>query len=569
MDVFSHSPNLSKSSGMIFQNISALGWAGFPSVLLCFALALSKKEQILHSKPFIIILSFISLFFVVQQWRNALTIDYPGRFYEWTYSWSNTIWTYLFFVYYFGFTLLSIGFIYRYGQQTSKYSEKKQAKIIITSIAASFILGTITDVIIPEFYTQNLPEFSNVTSILFITGMVYAIIKYGFLSITPAYAASDILSTMGDSLILIDPDGKIVETNQATLNLLGYTKDELIGKPSDILFQEGMVPFKTINLEKLSEKGLKTESLINFTTKHGQNIPISFSGSVMSDKDHQLMGMVCIAKDMREILRLQAREQELIIEEARNEVLQERAQELQKAYDRLKAAQTQLIQSDKMAVVGRLAGGVAHEINNPIGVILGFAQSILKRIPENDPRYMPLRSIEREAMRCKKLVENLLTFSRIGKTQKERVDINHAIEETLSIIEAQTKVKDIEIVRKYETGLPLTIVNKNQIQQVMVNICNNAVDAMADGGTITITTKQVGEHIEIEISDTGVGMTGEIKQRIFEPFFTTKDIGKGTGLGLSLCYEIIQQHEGTIEVESEAGKGAKFVIKLPERQGEQ
>jgi PAS domain S-box-containing protein len=567
MDVFSHNPNLSKDTGMIFQNISSLGWVGFPSAILCFALAFSKKKRALRSKFLLIVVISIPLFLIYQQWMNSLTMDYPGRSYEWAYRWSNTIWTYLFYVYYIAFTLLAIYFIYRYGRQTDQLNEKKQANIIIASITISLIAGTVTDVIIPELYTQSIPELSNVTSIFFAAGMVYAIIKYRFLTITPAYAAGDILSTMGDSLILMNPEGKIVEVNNATLNLLGYTRDEIIGKQVESLFAEELTQFKTINLEQFLTEGSLKDYQIAYRTKNGENIPVSISGSIMRDKDNNLTGIVGIARDMREMLRLQERERKLVVEEARAEALQERAQELQEAYDRLKATQAQLIQSDKLAAVGQLAGGVSHEINNPIGIILGFAQSIVKRIGEDDPLYTPLKSIEREAIRCKKLVGDLLTFSRTGKTQTEPIDINQTVNETLSLIEAQAKVKDIEIAREYETGLPYITVNKNQIQQVIVNICNNAIDAIPGGGRITITTKRMEQQIAIEISDTGAGMTAEVKKHIFEPFFTTKEIGKGTGLGLSLCYEIIQKHQGTITVESEAGQGATFAIKLPESRG--
>ncbi len=207
------------------------------------------------------------------------------------------------------------------------------------------------------------------------------------------------------------------------------------------------------------------------------------------------------------------------------------------------------------------------KINNPMGVILGFSQSIVKRIKEDDPLYMPLKSIEREAMRCKKLVGDLLTFSRTGKTQFELIDINQTIEETLSLIEGQAKVKNIEIIKAYSKGLPFVAANTNQIQQVIVNLCNNAVDAMSNGGKLTIATKKAGEQIEVDVIDTGKGMSEEIIEHIFEPFFTTKEVGKGTGLGLSLCYEIIKKHNGTIEAFSEIDKGTAFTIKLPLKEG--
>ena len=227
------------------------------------------------------------------------------------------------------------------------------------------------------------------------------------------------------------------------------------------------------------------------------------------------------------------------------------------------------VQSEKMAAVGQLAGGVAHEINNPLGVILGFAQGLVRRITPGDPHEMPLKSIEREAVRCKGLVQDLLTFSRVNRTDKDEVDLNEAIESSLSLVLAQSKVKHVSLVKNFSTNLPKIFANKNQLQQVIVNLCNNAMDAMPDGGTITLLTKQSSlngkDAVEIRVEDTGQGIPKEIQAKIFEPFFTTKEVGKGTGLGLSLVYEIIQKHQGQIRVESQVGKGTAFSVCLPAR----
>ncbi|MBN1384343.1 MAG: PAS domain S-box protein [Elusimicrobia bacterium] len=259
--------------------------------------------------------------------------------------------------------------------------------------------------------------------------------------------------------------------------------------------------------------------------------------------------------------------------------------ERKKAEDEKEKFQAQIMQSGKLAAVGQLAGGVAHEINNPMGVILGFSQSVVRMVKEDNPLYMPLKSIEREAIRCKKLIVDLLTFSRTAKTEAEVIDINAAIDGTLSLIEAQAKVKNVEITREYGKDIPQIKANKNQIQQVIMNLCSNAIDAMPGGGKLAVITRIVKgpksgvqnskskdqrdltlDYIEISVSDTGEGIPKENQEKIFDAFFTTKEVGKGTGLGLSLCYEIIQKHNGTIKIESPVtrdGKGTTFTIKLP------
>ncbi len=264
--------------------------------------------------------------------------------------------------------------------------------------------------------------------------------------------------------------------------------------------------------------------------------------------------------------------------EATNQIVEakinERTGQLSKANEDLKKEMSEkkrmenaLLQSEKMAAVGQLAGGVAHEINNPLGIILGFAQSVTKKLEPNNPFELPLKSIEREALRCKNLVQDLLTFSRMNKSERESTNLNDTIETSLSLILAETKIKNVELFKEFSPNLPNAPANKNQIQQVIVNLTNNAMDAMPNGGKLTVRTKKSllnnKAAVQIQIQDTGEGIPKNIQTKIFEPFFTTKEVGKGTGLGLSLVYEIIQKHEGRITVESEIGKGTSFYIDLP------
>ena len=235
--------------------------------------------------------------------------------------------------------------------------------------------------------------------------------------------------------------------------------------------------------------------------------------------------------------RVQERTQELVDTNAELTVEKERAE---KALQDLKMAQAQLMQSAKMAAVGQLAGGIAHEINNPLGVILGFSQVIMKRIKEDDPLYKPLKSIERESMRCRKLVINLLTFSRTANQERITTNINNMIEEVLEIVGFQTKVKGIEIINNFDQDIPTISADKNQLQQVVMNLCTNAIDSMNNGrpGRLEIRTCKEGEEgyqgVKIEIKDNGSGISEEVKERIFEPFFTTKTNSQKSNLPTKL-----------------------------------
>jgi len=241
------------------------------------------------------------------------------------------------------------------------------------------------------------------------------------------------------------------------------------------------------------------------------------------------------------------------------------AKAFQAMVQNVKRNQAVAIQSEKMAAVGQFAAGVAHDINNPVGVILGFAQSLLRRFPENAPMRMPLESIEREAQRCKVLVQDLLTFSRSNKptTTIKMENLSKVVEGALSLVATLARSKQVELVRCLASDLPPIPVDSGQIQQAVINLCTNAIDAMSKGGKLTVALSRRGNHAEIAVQDTGTGIPLEIREKIFEAFFTTKEEGKGTGLGLSLIANIAKAHQGEIALESELGKGSTFTLRLP------
>ncbi|OIO39369.1 MAG: hypothetical protein AUJ75_01345 [Candidatus Omnitrophica bacterium CG1_02_49_10] len=248
--------------------------------------------------------------------------------------------------------------------------------------------------------------------------------------------------------------------------------------------------------------------------------------------------------------------------------------ELEKITKELKAAQAQLIQSSKMTAIGQLGAGVAHELNNPIGGILGYSQFMLTKIdkPEFSSEDFKtcrkyLEHIERESGRCKTIVENLLTFSRKSDIIED-IDIVKVIESTLTIIGHQMQLKNIKIEKDFGEGLANTSGVANKLQQVFTNMMLNAQHAMPDGGTLYLRARNLNgsdraAKIAIEIEDTGMGISEENLERIFEPFFTTKQDWKGTGLGLAITYQIIESMKGKIDVKSAVGKGTKFTITLP------
>ncbi len=231
----------------------------------------------------------------------------------------------------------------------------------------------------------------------------------------------------------------------------------------------------------------------------------------------------------------------------------------------LKEAQTQLIQSEKMAAFGQLGAGIAHEVKNPLAGILGYAQLSLRKVEEGSPLKANLRIIEKETKRCKGIIDNLMKFARQEKVSYVSIDINSVIEDACAIVDHQLGIHKVRLEKKFSPQLPMIIGNSNQIQQVLMNLMINAQQAMEGApGMITIETALAGpERIEIRLSDSGPGIPKDIQAKIFEPFFTTKAAGKGTGLGLSVSYGIIKDHHGDITIQSESGQGTTFVIYLP------
>ncbi len=246
----------------------------------------------------------------------------------------------------------------------------------------------------------------------------------------------------------------------------------------------------------------------------------------------------------------------------------------------LEEAQAQLIQSEKMSAIGQLAAGVAHELNNPLGGILGYAQFTLEKLNKNIPEKTTAREIqsyiryvsdiEAQARRCKTIVQNLLKFSRSSRTVDfDDVDVNKAVEETLTFVAHQLHLSQIELEVQLDQNLPHIQGNVGQLQQVFTNLIINAMHASAQGSKIRIQSRyspalgEFGGAVELTFRDFGIGIKEENLKKIFEPFFTTKEIGKGTGLGLSVSYGIVKEHGGEISVQSEVGVGSTFTIVLP------
>jgi len=248
--------------------------------------------------------------------------------------------------------------------------------------------------------------------------------------------------------------------------------------------------------------------------------------------------------------------------------LNETVNELAASNKALASTQEALMQSERLASMGQLAAGIAHEVNNPLGVVLMYAHLLLDELRDNDRLRDDAAMIAEQADRCKKIVAGLLHFARQNKVLRQPTDVRELIDRSCRAIVTDPA---IELVVKHTLKDPVAEVDGDQLAQVLTNLLSNAAAAMPGGGTVTITTRDTGEHVSIAVADTGIGIPEENLKKIFEPFFTTKQIGKGTGLGLAVTYGIIKMHKGNISVESNAdpargATGTTFTVELPRKE---
>jgi PAS domain S-box-containing protein len=334
-----------------------------------------------------------------------------------------------------------------------------------------------------------------------------------------------------DAILIFDPESEVIlEANNKALDIYGVGKEEFIG-----------MSLKTITTD--SDQGrqpireaLESGSPKNFETVHlrKDGMPIDIFGSSTVIEYGGRKAVMTIARDVTEIKRLQQ----------------------------------QLIQSEKLAALGQLVSGVAHELNNPLTSVIGYTQLLLAR-NQLDPRAAEqLEIVGNEADRARRIVRNLLSFSRQHKPSRAEVDLNELLERTLELRAYEMKVNNISVCR--EPGdIPCVLADEHQLQQVFLNIIINAEQAMqsdARAGELTVRTEMgASNRVKIVIADNGPGIPLQIIEKLFDPFFTTKPVGKGTGLGLSISYGIVKEHDGAIRVESEPGRGARFIIELPTR----
>jgi len=349
----------------------------------------------------------------------------------------------------------------------------------------------------------------------------------------------EIINTMGEALMVTDSQDRIELVNQAAQDLLGYKKDELLGKNMN-----SVVSIVSYFASPQESEKMRSSIEAIWRINNGREFPVLCSCSEVRDKEGRVVNKIYIVRDVTHIKKT---EEELI-----------------EAYKELKKVQDELIQSEKVALIGKLASGVAHEIKNPLSIILQGIYLVDNVVLEKNSELKETIEMIKEAVRrADNVIRRILNYARASKLILQPQRICEVIDEGLSLVEQQLKLKNIEIEREYPSKPILIETDKVMLSQVFLNLATNSQDAMPQGGKIKIKVYEEEDFCIVEFEDTGEGIPPERLSKIFEPFYTTKRAGEGTGLGLAMVELIIARHNGKIDVESQLGKGTKFIIKLP------
>ncbi len=338
-----------------------------------------------------------------------------------------------------------------------------------------------------------------------------------------------------DAIVGLDVHGMIVSWNKGAALLFGFQPEEANGEPFSILLppEKRLIGDDEVILERIRKESVVKNYELDCSTKSQQRIIISLTGSVLRDEEGTFIGIALIMRDVTQ----------------------------------LKQYEMELRQTEKLSFIGQISAGIAHEIGTPLNIILGNAEYLMMDMKSGERDYDELKAIVGETNRIAKLIQQLLDFARPKRMRSKPVLLNSEIENVLQLLRNQLDKSSIELQLHLEDDLPYVFGDAAQLQEVFVNLIVNAIHSMESGGNLSISTAKQGgrdeDSVEVLIADTGCGIPEENLEKIFNPFFTTKEVGKGTGLGLAITQRIVQDHKGTIQVESSVNKGTAFRLSFP------
>ncbi len=453
--------------------------------------------------------NWISAFPVLQSWGYAFALPEDMTISTIDFVWVSTL------------AILSVFLCVMFYRQTSNPTKKHQAKFIAVGLACPVVLSIMTDSILPMMGII-VPSLENFSSCLLSVFIGYAMWRYDLFLLNPEVAAENIFTTIPDSLILADIEGKMVEANNALLKVSGFTKKELTGKPLSELFVDKRTGEAAI--AKLLKEGEIKNVETQLKTGSGE-ITVLFSGSVVKRKNGKKIGLTCIMHDITEH----------------------------------KEMEKKLINAERFASIGELAGMVGHDLRNPLSSMSGATYYLKTRYADklDGKGNEMLTAIDKSIDYSNKIVSDLLDYSREIRIDLENMTPKDLLTSSLALVNTPPTIQ----VQDYTWNIPKINVDTSKINRVFVNIIKNAFDAMPNGGTLTVKNQQEDNNITFSFTDTGTGMSKETMDKIWKPLFTTK--AKGMGFGLPICKRIVEAHGGKIFIDSLQGQGTTITMTIP------
>lgn len=557
-----------KGTAELWHRLSSPGWCLVSGVVLHFALILTGKNHALKNWWIYLVIYLPGCIFTFKSVTGLLVAkDFVERHYGWdTVSPAGSTWNNAFTFYYMGYLIFSIVIIAIWGKKSTINREKKQHRIISTSLIIGIIAVFIDQTLLPALGAGALPRIPSLIGLIWATGMWYAVAKYKQMAIGPGIATDEIISSIMDLLVLVSPQGKIAKVNRRAGELLGYGEGELFDRPVTMLFLEDtIIEQKFLHMNE----GLYSRCCceLHCKTNKGISIPVNISAAQIKDKEGDIVGYVIVAQDLRPTRQLQ-------MEIAERKKMEE---ELLQYNERLKDI-------DKLKT--NFLSTVSHELRTPLTSIMGFAKVVKKRL---DDVILPgiasadiktvkaagrmkdnIDIIITESEKLNELINNVLDIAKMNageiEWKMESIQLTEVIDMAIAASLPMFQQKGQNLIRDINEGLPVVTGDRSRLIQVMINLISNAVK-FSDNEPVTCRASYNGGEITVSVIDTGLGIAAEEQNNVFEKFQQVGDTltGKppGTGLGLSICKQIVEHHGGRIWVESELGRGSIFSFTLP------
>ncbi|MGA3030725.1 MAG: response regulator [Candidatus Limnocylindrales bacterium] len=535
-------------------NLDAYGWIVSPALVLHFFVLFTRPPELVHRRWFFWVIYLPVLPFLFRALTTTSPLDatvasgplgwveIPAFGSPWLFSYTAYAVSYVLWA-------LLLCWLWTKRPSTSQ-RERRQARIVVGSGLVTLIALLVVKVVLPLF--MPLPDVSALLVMIWAVGIGYAVAREKFMLLTPATAAEGILGTMSDPVLLIDDDGLTLLANQATLDLLGRSESDVVGRPWRSIF----VDEEGIDLPGLLAGPLSAGPVRNvemgLRARAGGTVPVMVSFSGIRNSEGRPLGMVAVCHDISE---------------------RKRAEEERQALE------AQMQRAQKLESLGVLAGGIAHDFNNLLTAMLGHTSLALEGMAPDAPEREDLGHVQEAAHRAAALCAQMLAYAGRGLSAREKVDLNGLTLEMTGMLQVSIS-KRATLVSNLAERLPPIEADASMISQVLINLITNASEALGDrDGTISVATSlrkcdraylsrsyldeqlPEGNYVCLEVADNGCGMDAETLGRIFDPFFTTKFAGRG--LGLAAVLGIVRGHAGALIVESQPGKGTTFQVLFP------